>query len=254
MNIKIAIISILFAVCSLSTLANSHTQIKNTYRNAENRASRDVIKHVKLTPFEITLVNISQLIGLRESTLASIKITQSYNEKILSEQQVLSLLIQLSSYVGYVTINEIMAQLPNTIKKHSIELPKDTLKHRFSVGKQLYKQLDPKGYDIISATFSELAPQLIATTYPIFGDAFSQPKLSLKHKQLITVSCLTALGNAPLQLDFHVGTALSVGLLPDQLIDIAVLTQFYSGMPAAYNLALSVRKHTTHNKHENPYK
>ncbi|KZN49302.1 carboxymuconolactone decarboxylase family protein [Pseudoalteromonas luteoviolacea] len=220
--------------------------------NLSQRAYRDVFEHTQLSKKEQSLASIALLIGANQEQLAVTTIQEALNAKTLTPQQIISLLAQLTSYVGFPKIAAITEDLPKKIQKAQIKLPKDTLNIRHAVGKKYYEKLDPKGYQVINAAFGDTAPQLIATTYPLFGDAFSHQALTIREKQLVTVSCLTALGNAQPQLGFHVGTSLHVGLTVNTLYDIATISQYYSGMPSAYNLALAIKQHTESQK-QNPY-
>ncbi|MOA66572.1 Carboxymuconolactone decarboxylase family protein [compost metagenome] len=52
---------------------------------------------------------------------------------------------------------------------------------------------------------------------------------------MLTVAALTALGNAPSQLEFHMRGALNVGVHPSELLEVVIQMAVYAGVPACMN-------------------
>ena len=82
---------------------------------------------------------------------------------------------------------------------------------RYERGLKLVKQLyGETGARTLESLRTSGAPQLADYIVEfVFGDVFSRPQLDLKTREMITVSALTALGNAPAQLRAHIEGALN---------------------------------------------
>ncbi|MHC8303527.1 carboxymuconolactone decarboxylase family protein [Pseudomonas sp. PB3P13] len=68
-----------------------------------------------------------------------------------------------------------------------------------------------------------------------YGDVFSRPGVALCTRELATISALTALGNAQLQLKVHIEGALNVGCKPEEIVEIIIQMAVYAGFPSALN-------------------
>jgi alkylhydroperoxidase/carboxymuconolactone decarboxylase family protein YurZ len=81
----------------------------------------------------------------------------------------------------------------------------------------------------------ELAPDLHRILgEALFGSIWHRPALTFVHKEMSTLSVLTALQREN-QLRQHTGNALNQGLTPEQIIEIFIHLAFYVGVPAAFN-------------------
>lgn len=68
-----------------------------------------------------------------------------------------------------------------------------------------------------------------------FGDIYSRPDLSLREREIATVTILTALGGREPQLRVHMEAALHVGITWQELEEIILQTVPYAGFPTAIN-------------------
>ncbi|TWI67571.1 4-carboxymuconolactone decarboxylase [Pseudoduganella lurida] len=68
-----------------------------------------------------------------------------------------------------------------------------------------------------------------------YGDVFAGTAISLRTRELATVSALTALGNAQPQLKVHIEGALNVGCQPEEIIEVILQMAVYAGFPSALN-------------------
>lgn len=68
-----------------------------------------------------------------------------------------------------------------------------------------------------------------------YGDIYSRDNLDTKHRQIATISALTALGNAQPQLEFHIRAGLNIGLTEENVKEIMLLMSVYAGFPSAIN-------------------
>lgn len=66
-----------------------------------------------------------------------------------------------------------------------------------------------------------------------FGETWSRPELSLRDRSIATVAMLIALGREP-ELRTHIRGALSNGVTPTEIREIAIHSYLYAGLPAAF--------------------
>ncbi len=80
-----------------------------------------------------------------------------------------------------------------------------------------------------------------------FGDIYSRKGLSLRDREIITISFLIAQGCPESQLRNHFLGALNVGLTEDELIEIILQAPLYNGFPKAI-IALKILKSISEDK------
>ncbi|MCX7206564.1 MAG: carboxymuconolactone decarboxylase family protein [Proteobacteria bacterium] len=104
------------------------------------------------------------------------------------------------------------------------------------LGRRLMDALEPNTASRVSDKLSELDPGLarLVTDYA-FADVLGRPGLDLKTREMLTVAALTAMGNAPEQLAFHMRGALNVGVSQEELLEIVIQMAIYAGLPATMN-------------------
>jgi 4-carboxymuconolactone decarboxylase len=103
------------------------------------------------------------------------------------------------------------------------------------------------GLDILERLFggepaaSEVsAPMMALSTLHLFGEVWARPGLSLRDRELITVSVIAALGRER-QLRLHLRGALNAGLSREELIETFMHLAYYAGYPAGFT-ALAIAK------------
>ncbi|PRC93124.1 carboxymuconolactone decarboxylase family protein [Solimicrobium silvestre] len=103
-------------------------------------------------------------------------------------------------------------------------------------GQRLMDTLEPGLSVRVGDRLSELDPGLerLVTDYA-FGDVLSRPGLDIKTREMLTVAALTAMGNAPGQLELHMRGALNVGVTRAKLLEIVIQMALYAGLPACMN-------------------
>lgn len=72
-----------------------------------------------------------------------------------------------------------------------------------------------------------------------YGDVWSRPGLSLRDRELVTITALTTAGNALPQLRVHMQAALAVGCTRQEIVEAVIHTTLYAGFPAAMNALLA---------------
>ncbi|MDJ0340524.1 carboxymuconolactone decarboxylase family protein [Streptomyces sp. H10-C2] len=92
-------------------------------------------------------------------------------------------------------------------------------------------------------SLADIAPDLARFTVEFgYGDIISRPGLTLRERQLATVSALAALGNAAPQLRFHIDGALNVGCTRREIVETFIHASVYAGFPAALNALTAARE------------
>jgi 4-carboxymuconolactone decarboxylase len=108
--------------------------------------------------------------------------------------------------------------------------------NRFEHGKKQLETMSGVGVHTMLDNVGSIAPDLARYTVEFpYGDILSRPGLDLKSRQVATVAALTALGNAPVQLNAHISIALNVGCSREEVIEIITQMAVYAGFPAALN-------------------
>jgi 4-carboxymuconolactone decarboxylase len=102
------------------------------------------------------------------------------------------------------------------------------IRERLGGGKgTLFKGSVPRVYD--------LAPDMYRiATESLYGSIWSRPGLELKHRAMVTLTACTV-QLAATQVRNHVRTALNVGVMPEEILELFIMTAFYGGIPAAYS-------------------
>jgi 4-carboxymuconolactone decarboxylase len=90
--------------------------------------------------------------------------------------------------------------------------------------------------------FIDIAPALADYTDDVlFGDVWKRPGLSLRVRNLVTVTCLVALYRIN-ELPFHLKRALENGVTREELIETITHLAFYSGWPTASSALTIARR------------
>lgn len=107
---------------------------------------------------------------------------------------------------------------------------------RFERGARMLSEIDGTTGEQVVQSLADIAPDFARylVEFP-FGDIYSRPGLSLRHREVATIAALTALGNASPQLKVHIKAGLNVGLTRDEIIEVIMQMAVYAGFPAALN-------------------
>jgi 4-carboxymuconolactone decarboxylase len=105
---------------------------------------------------------------------------------------------------------------------------------RFKRGWELLEQVDGEPGDRVMEGVGSLSPDLARyiIEFP-YGDIWSRPGLSLKHRELATVSALIALGHCTPELKVHMNGMLRMGWTRDEIIEVIIHMAVYTGFPSA---------------------
>jgi 4-carboxymuconolactone decarboxylase len=107
---------------------------------------------------------------------------------------------------------------------------------RYNRGLEKLKEIDGRTGEEVIAAVKAISPDLARyiIEFP-FGDVYSRGVLSLKEREIVTLSALAALGNALPQLKVHIHGALNVGCTRQEILEIMIQMAVYAGFPAALN-------------------
>ena len=107
---------------------------------------------------------------------------------------------------------------------------------RYERGMKALQALDAPASQAVMDSLKDIAPDMARFIIEFgYGDVYSRPALDPKSRQVATISALAALGNARPQLKFHIGAALNVGLMPDEIIECMYVTTVFAGFPSGLN-------------------
>lgn len=121
--------------------------------------------------------------------------------------------------------------------------PEETeMNETYRKGLALLDRLNPGAFAQVRRSLESLAPDMVRQVVEFgYGEVLSRPGLDLRARQAGTIAALTALGNAPSQLRFHVGAGLAAGLTPREVVEIVYVTTVFAGFPAGLNALSEVR-------------
>lgn len=68
-----------------------------------------------------------------------------------------------------------------------------------------------------------------------FGQIYSREHLSLKEREIATISALVVMGGCEPQLKVHIKGALNVGCTKEEIIEVIIHMCVYAGFPSALN-------------------
>ena len=119
----------------------------------------------------------------------------------------------------------------------------DSLEERYEQGQEMRKKLagtNPSHYSIPGT--DQLAPDLRRIIDEcLFGKIWTRQGLNLKQKSICTISVLMANGQMAL-LKRHIERELTVGLTPNQIVEVFIQLTFYVGIPQVENALLLTRE------------
>jgi 4-carboxymuconolactone decarboxylase len=153
-------------------------------------------------------------------------------------------ILQMSVYSGFPSCINAMNTLKEVLEERQKHGLKDkigksatkTKSDRLELGEQELSKLDSFQVERLKKAYNDFSPELVKFTLEYgYGDIFSRDNLSIKCRQIATISALTALGTAQPQLKFHINAGLNIGLTETGIKEIMLLMTVYSGFPSAIN-------------------
>jgi 4-carboxymuconolactone decarboxylase len=109
-------------------------------------------------------------------------------------------------------------------------------KQRYKKGIEHLEKNNPENYKKLKENLEDIAPDLVRYVAEFaYGDIYTRPGLEAKTREIATIAALTALGNAPLQLQSHIEGALNAGCSREEIVEVIIQMAVYAGFPAAIN-------------------
>ncbi|MEV6879843.1 carboxymuconolactone decarboxylase family protein [Amycolatopsis sp. NPDC051128] len=169
-----------------------------------------------------------------------------------TRRQLVEAVIHVSSFAGFpATLNALTALkvafdgLPDDEPSPSgpADAPWAGIEDRYERGLAAMKAVDGEAGEKVAEALQDIAPDL--ATYIIeftFGEIYTRPGLSLRHRELVTIAACVALGTALPQLKVHVHGLLNVGGTEQEVVETVLHLAFYCGFPAALNAIAAARE------------
>lgn len=110
------------------------------------------------------------------------------------------------------------------------------MSNRYQKGLEQLEIMNKGSYKILKESLDDIAPDLARFIAEFaYGDIYTRKGLDLRTREIATISALTAMGTAPLQLKSHIHGALNVGCTREEIIEVIIQMVAYAGFPAAIN-------------------
>ena len=168
-----------------------------------------------------------------------------------TRRQLVEAVIHVSSFAGFpATLNALTALkaafegLPSDEPPaEPADVPWAGIEDRYERGLAAMKAVDGEAGEKVAVSLADIAPDL--ATYIIeftFGEVYTRPGLSLRHRELVTIAACVALGTALPQLKVHIHGLLNVGGTEKEVVETVLHLAFYCGFPAALNAIGAARE------------
>lgn len=114
--------------------------------------------------------------------------------------------------------------------------------NRLTKGIEKLNEVDGKAGQAVIDSLQDIAPDLATYIFEFaFGDIYCRETLSLKQREMITLTSLLTSGGCEPQLEVHVHAGLNVGLTKQDIIETFIQCIPYVGFPKVLN-AVSIAK------------
>jgi 4-carboxymuconolactone decarboxylase len=169
-----------------------------------------------------------------------------------TRRQLIEAVIHISSFAGFpATLNALgelraaFAGLPDDepSPEPGSGVPWAGIEDRYERGLAAMKAIDGDAGEKVAEALKDIAPDL--ATYIIefsFGEIYSRPHLSLRHREIVTIAACVALGTTLPQLKVHMHGMLNVGGTEKEIVETILHLAFYCGFPAALNAIAAARE------------
>jgi len=113
---------------------------------------------------------------------------------------------------------------------------------RLKRGNERLNEVDGKAGENVIASLEGIAPDIGKYIMEFaFGDIYCRNDLSLREREIITITSLLTAGGCEPQLEVHLNGALNVGVTPEKVIETFIQCIPYTGFPKVLN-AVNVAK------------
>ena len=114
---------------------------------------------------------------------------------------------------------------------------------RFELGTEQLKQIDGVGGENVIHSLEDIAPDVGRYIIEFaFGDIYPRKELTLKEREMITITSLLTAGGCEAQLEVHINGALNVGVSPEKIVETFIQCIPYTGFPKVLNAIFTAKK------------
>jgi 4-carboxymuconolactone decarboxylase len=126
-------------------------------------------------------------------------------------------------------------------EQYDVSLPENQRRAEYGLG--VLEEVDGEAGDRLLEALGDIAPDMVHHISAFaYGDIYARPGLVPRDRQLVTLGALTAMGGTEGELKIHIGTALTVGLTPDEIVEALIHSTLYCGFPRAINAILVAKE------------
>ncbi|MDQ7809175.1 carboxymuconolactone decarboxylase family protein [Amycolatopsis sp. A133] len=168
-----------------------------------------------------------------------------------TRRQLIEAVIHVSSFAGFpATLNALTALKaafdglpPEEPSEETADVPWAGIEDRYERGLAAMKAVDGEAGEKVAEALQDIAPDLAAYIVEFtFGEIYTRPHLSLRHREIVTIAACVALGTALPQLKVHIHGLLNVGGTRKEVVETVLHLAFYCGFPAALNAIAAARE------------
>lgn len=114
---------------------------------------------------------------------------------------------------------------------------------RFELGTEQLEQIDGVGGENVIHSLEDIAPDVGRYIIEFaFGDIYPRKELTLKEREMITITSLLTAGGCEAQLEVHINGALNVGVSPEKIVETFIQCIPYTGFPKVLNAIFTAKK------------
>lgn len=114
---------------------------------------------------------------------------------------------------------------------------------RFELGTEQLKQIDGASGENVILSLEDIAPDVGRYIIEFaFGDIYPRKELTLKEREMITITSLLTAGGCEAQLEVHINGALNVGVSPEKIVETFIQCIPYTGFPKVLNAIFTAKK------------
>lgn len=114
---------------------------------------------------------------------------------------------------------------------------------RFEKGERQLGEIDGAGGQAVVDSLADIAPDLGRFIVEFaFGDIYTREGLSLKERELVTITSLLTAGGCEAQLEVHINGSLNVGVAPEKIVETFIQCVPYTGFPKVLNAMFVAQK------------
>lgn len=114
--------------------------------------------------------------------------------------------------------------------------------NRFEEGLANLKEIDGEAGERVIESLKNIAPDVGKYIIEFaFGDIYSREKLTMREREIITITSLLTQGDTRNQLVVHINGSLNAGMTSEEIIEVFIHCIPYIGFPKVLN-AITVAK------------